>query len=108
MLQQSQGLEEWGQARWQEYLISLQWLYEHQPNGNEDLLLDTMNRIRATGLDWNAVFDPANFPTGPTENTNPPFGIISVHGVNIAEALKASAVAYRFNGNQSGESFPSL
>lgn len=104
MLQQNQGLEEWGQARWYEYVVSLQWLYENHPNGNENLLMDTMNRIRSTGLDWNAVFDPSNFPTGPTENINPPFGIISVHGVNVAEALKAGAVAFRFSSNQSGKS----
>lgn len=78
MLKDEQGLEEWGQVRWHEYAITLQWyslfqwllirpgfltffffcrLYDYHPNGNEEMLIDTMKLLRSTGQDWALVFD---------------------------------------------------
>jgi hypothetical protein len=56
MIQSGKGLEEWGEARYGDYVIVLQWLYDHYPNGNEDTLLDMMARLRQTGLPWEIVY----------------------------------------------------
>ncbi|KAF9075009.1 hypothetical protein BDP27DRAFT_1359207 [Rhodocollybia butyracea] len=83
MIKNNEGLDEWSEARWQDFVITLQWLYDFHPDGNEDLLLDTMLQLKSTGLPWELVFDP------------------QWHGVNIAESLKAFPAAYRFTHNQS-------
>ncbi|KIJ65204.1 hypothetical protein HYDPIDRAFT_88757 [Hydnomerulius pinastri MD-312] len=99
------GLEPWGQARWEEFVITLQWyhhgLYENYPDGNEELLLSMMPLLRKSGINWNDVFSEQYFPTGPTENlTNPFNNTLVCHGVNIAEGVKAAAVGYRFTHDQ--------
>ncbi|KAF5343072.1 hypothetical protein D9758_011159 [Tetrapyrgos nigripes] len=102
----AQGVEEWGQARWHDFVITLQWLYDFHPNGNEDLLMDTMHMLRSTGLPWEVMFSPEVFiktPTGGPDD-NPPLGYIRAwHGVNVAEAFKALPATYRFTHNQSGQ-----
>ena len=79
MLQNNgQGLEQWGKARWKEFVIVLQWyahrpdptdwykylminfdrLYDFYPNGQEEMLLNMMRTLKATGVSWDAVFAP--------------------------------------------------
>ena len=78
MLQNNgEGLEDWGKARWEEFVIVLQWcvcvkpsflhsrcqtnvhrLYEFYPNGQEDTLLSMMQTLKATGDPWDAIFAP--------------------------------------------------
>ncbi|KAE9405566.1 hypothetical protein BT96DRAFT_934810 [Gymnopus androsaceus JB14] len=57
-------------------------LYDFYPNGNEDLLLDTMKQLKYTGVPWEEVFES------------------QWHGVNMAEGLKALPATYRFTHNQ--------
>lgn len=78
MLHNGEGLEEWGQSRWEEFVLNLQWwvysrplatfrltclvhfthdrLYENYPNGQEDLLLDMMQKLKSTGSPWEDIF----------------------------------------------------
>ena len=56
MLANNQGLEVWGQNRWAEFALTLQWLYDNHPNGQEGLLMDTMIRLRASGHKWEQIF----------------------------------------------------
>jgi hypothetical protein len=73
MLKTADGLEPWGQVRWMEFAIALQWfvvlalhflanssnlirLYEYHPQGNEDMLMETMHLLQQTGQDWSNVF----------------------------------------------------
>ncbi|KAF8313595.1 hypothetical protein DL93DRAFT_2167719 [Clavulina sp. PMI_390] len=96
MLQNGQGLNDggWGAIRWQEFALSLQWLYDNHPNGNEALLLNTMNAAKSTGGDWNSIFATGNFPTTAVTDLQQKW-----HGVNIAEGLHAAAVSYRMTGS---------
>ncbi|EEB92486.1 hypothetical protein MPER_08995 [Moniliophthora perniciosa FA553] len=78
-------------------------LYEFHPNGKEQLLLDTMNKLKQSGFDWERVFSEEFFPkTSAWGLPNPFKAAIVWHGVNVAEALKAGAVAYRFTHNETG------
>ncbi|KZP19801.1 hypothetical protein FIBSPDRAFT_862288 [Athelia psychrophila] len=90
------GIEEWGAARWQDYTLVLQWLYDEHANGQEAMLLDTMQLLKASGMDWTSVFSAANFPTGDVGSD----GTIENHGVNLGQALKSEAVGYRFTQSQ--------
>jgi hypothetical protein len=75
-------------------------LYENYPNGQQAMLLDTMHLLRTTGVDWVSAFSPSNFPTDsvPASAAN-----TLNHGVNLGQALKAEAVAWRFSQNQSDQ-----
>ncbi|KAK7060778.1 hypothetical protein VNI00_000510 [Paramarasmius palmivorus] len=91
----------WGDARWFEFAISLQWLYEFHPNDKEEVLLDTMEKLKTAGFDWERVFSEELFPKTSAWGMPNPFNTRLVwHGVNVAEALKAGAVAYRFTHNE--------
>ncbi|PPQ92505.1 hypothetical protein CVT25_010338 [Psilocybe cyanescens] len=86
MLHAGQGVEAWTQTRWEDFVIVLQWLYDNYPNGKEDLLIDTMEQLKYTGVPWEK--NPFNLP-------------LTWHGVNMAEGLKALPSTYRFTHNQS-------
>ncbi|KAH7910483.1 hypothetical protein BJ138DRAFT_100732 [Hygrophoropsis aurantiaca] len=100
MLKNGTGFEPWTQTRWGDFVIALEWLYENYPNGNEDLLLSTMELIQENGVRWSEVFQPQYFPKTATENlTNPFNNVLTWHGVNFAEGLKAPAASYRYTHN---------
>lgn len=104
MLKNGEGLNDggWAKTRWEDFVITLQWLYDNHPDGNEDLLLETMKLLKWTGDPWEEVFSAQYFPTGPTEDLQNPFDLPLVwHGVNMAEGLKALPATYRFTHNQS-------
>ncbi|KAF9062646.1 hypothetical protein BDP27DRAFT_1385106 [Rhodocollybia butyracea] len=99
MLHNGEGVEAWTQTRWEDFVMTLQWLYDFHPNGNEALLLDTMLQLKYTGVPWEKVFESQYFPTTATDHLQNPLGFW--HGVNMAEGLKALPATYRFTHNQS-------
>ncbi|THH00625.1 hypothetical protein EW026_g1931 [Hermanssonia centrifuga] len=105
MLHNGEGLEDWTNTRWEDFVITLQWLYDFHPDGQEDLLIDTMKMLKYTGDPWEDVFSPEYFPHTAVENLQNPFNVLTWHGVNMAEGLKALPSTYRFTHNQSGKPF---
>ncbi|THV00262.1 hypothetical protein K435DRAFT_934582 [Dendrothele bispora CBS 962.96] len=102
MLRKGEGVDKWAATRWEDFVLVLQWLHDYHPRGQEELLVDTMVRLKWTGVPWEKVFSEEYFPTGPVENLTNPFGMeLSWHGVNMAEGLKALPATYRFTHNQS-------
>jgi len=101
MLHEAQGLEDWTRTRWEDFVIVLQWLHDFYPDGQEDVLIDTMKMLKWTGDPWQQVFAEANFPKGPVEHISNPFPVLTWHGVNVAEGLKALPSTFRFTHNQS-------
>ncbi|KAJ8080065.1 hypothetical protein PM082_016892 [Marasmius tenuissimus] len=85
-------------VRWEELVYSLQWLYDNYPNGQESMLLETMQLVRNQGFSWkNDWYQDGTFPkTAITTGFN-----MQTHGVNNAEAMKSEALAFRFTGDQS-------
>ncbi|KAE9385764.1 hypothetical protein BT96DRAFT_1026488, partial [Gymnopus androsaceus JB14] len=101
MLRNGEGVDKWAATRWEDFVIVLQWLHDFHPRGEEELLVDTMKRLKWSGVPWERVFSEEFFPTGPVENLTNPFGMeLSWHGVNMAEGLKALPATYRFTHNQ--------
>ncbi|KAF8062243.1 hypothetical protein FPV67DRAFT_262778 [Lyophyllum atratum] len=102
MLKAGQGVEAWAATRWEDFVMALQWLYDFHPNGQEALLMDTMQRLKWSGVPWEKVFSKQYFPTTAVEHTPNPFNLpLTWHGVNMAEGLKALPATYRFTRNQS-------
>ncbi|KAI0358002.1 hypothetical protein OH77DRAFT_1580683 [Trametes cingulata] len=101
MLHNGEGLEDWTRTRWEDFVMTLQWLYDFHPEGKEDLLIDTMKMLKYTGDPWEEVFKEEYFPKVAVENLRNPFPVLTWHGVNMAEGLKALPATYRFTHNQS-------
>jgi len=96
-------LKDWGRFRWQDEVLSIVWLYNRTGEG---WLLDLAALLKHQGFDWQGLF--ADYPfrdkmtkaaLGMDEPDVPgeaPRGLrdlaLSAHGVNNAQALKASPV----------------
>ncbi|KIY73670.1 hypothetical protein CYLTODRAFT_416702 [Cylindrobasidium torrendii FP15055 ss-10] len=101
MVKAGEGLEIWTNTRWEDFVMTLQWLYDYHPNGNEELLLDTMKWMKWTGDPWEQIWQEEIFPTTEVDNIENPTGyVLTWHGVNMAEGLKALPATYRFTSNQ--------
>lgn len=96
-------LRDWGRSRWQDEVVSVIWLYNRTGDAR---LLELARLLKQQGYDWQALFGP-NYPyraktikaevgldkTGAEGTAN---GLAdhaqTLHGVNNAQALKASPV----------------
>ena len=107
MLIEKVGFDQiWGRVRFQDMLISLQWLYENYPEANQEVLLETMYLLKARGLDWSSYWTEGSFiykdldtVKHPITDRSPLFPF--THGVNAAQGLKTGATLYRFTRNES-------
>ena len=62
MLVENIGLTQfWGRVRFPDMLISLQWLYEQYPLGNQKVILDTMSLLESRGFDWSSYWTEDKF-----------------------------------------------
>ncbi|KAJ7072743.1 hypothetical protein C8F01DRAFT_1105077 [Mycena amicta] len=100
MLKAGVGTDAWAATRWEDFVVTLQWLYDNHPNGQEELLLDTMQESKWSGIPWELVFSETYFPKIEAEKLENPFPELSWHGVNMAEGLKGLPATYRFTHNQ--------
>ncbi len=93
-------LSSWGKYRWQDEAFAVEWLFERT---RDPKLLSLVALLQTQGYDWKAEF--ANFPfTQPTPyrfRVNEfPDEAMQRHGVNNAQALKVSAVRFRYSGDK--------
>ncbi|HEY4354976.1 MAG TPA: beta-L-arabinofuranosidase domain-containing protein [Acidobacteriaceae bacterium] len=103
MAMPSRPLRDWGQYRWQDEALIVEWLYDrtHDPK-----LLALFDLLQTQGYDWTAGF--ADFkhtaPTTPAAldsgaiGGNKPLGM-QTHGVNNGQAIKVAPVQYRRNSS---------
>ena len=91
MLVANQGfIEFWGQVRYQDMLIALQWLHENAPSNDSQLLFDTMDLLRQRGRDWADYYQQGTYIIKDLDLVQPAIGGDSytypwVHGVNVAQ-----------------------
>ena len=83
-------LEYWGEVRYQDMIISLQWLHENTPANNTQLLFDTMRLLRLRGRDWADYYDVGNYMFDDLDTMKPVVTAWSysypwVHGVNVGQ-----------------------
>jgi hypothetical protein len=86
----------WSAARWQDLVLTVHWLLEFHPSGQEQLLWDLAELLHQQGFDWEEWFGGPDFPTGPVVSLS-----MFTHGVNNGQAIKSGAVWYRQSGNHS-------
>ncbi len=80
----------WSAARWQDLALTVHWMLENHPAGQEQMLWDLAEQLKLQGLDWKGWYGNSTFPTkavGPTT--------LYTHGVNNGMAYKSEAVWYR-------------
>jgi len=93
-------LRDWGRMRWQDELLSVLWLYQRT---RDPRLLDLAQLLKQQGYDWQAAFARFHFTQKvDAEALRKQAGDggdvfmedigLQVHGVNNAQALKASPV----------------
>lgn len=51
----------WGRVRSQDMMITLQWLFEHHPENQSQLLLDNMQSLHEQGLNWEDWYNQAAY-----------------------------------------------
>ncbi|HKT26739.1 beta-L-arabinofuranosidase domain-containing protein [Dyella sp.] len=92
-------LRDWGRMRWQDELVSVLWLYQRT---RDPKLLELAQLLRQQGYDWQGAFahfrftqkvdaDALRKQAGGADAFMEDLGL-QVHGVNNAQALKASPV----------------
>jgi hypothetical protein len=79
----------WGRVRVGDMLLTMQWLYEHDEDGEQSRkLLETMDMLRKTSLDWAEWYTTDRYIFGdlndlPDSRVLPWFAY--EHGVNVAQ-----------------------
>ncbi|KAJ6513379.1 hypothetical protein C8R45DRAFT_1068356 [Mycena sanguinolenta] len=86
------GIEEWGLSRWQDGSLVIEWMLDVHPNDNEAMYLKMLQLLRYGGAPWKEYFTAGVFPTTALNQVE-----IMGHGVNVGQAIKSEAVAYRYS-----------
>ena len=77
----------WSGARWQDFVLSVHWMLENSPMGQEQLLWDLAELAHQQGFDWKGFYGNDTFPTDAVGSTT-----LYTHGVNNGMAYKSEAV----------------
>jgi hypothetical protein len=89
----------WGRVRVGDMLLTIQWLYEHDEDGEQgQVLLKTMEMLRKSSLDWAEWYTPERYIFGdlndlPDSKVKPWFAY--EHGVNVAQGELLYMSLYR-------------
>ncbi|KAK4496684.1 hypothetical protein PRZ48_012666 [Zasmidium cellare] len=95
----------WFLSRVAEMIVSLQWLYEKHPRESElTKVWENMEMLHKFGYKWEDWFAESSYAFGdlydlPESVTDNNFQFL--HGVNVGEGLKATAVIRRYTHNDS-------
>lgn len=91
MLLKGIGMDQiWGQVRFPDMIMVLQWLYEYHPGNNTQVLLETMFLLQRHGKDWTSYWTESDFLFRDLDLLQPPITADSplfpfAHGVNAVQ-----------------------
>ena len=77
----------WSGARWYDLVLTVHWMLQNHPSGEEQMLWDLAELLHEQGFDWKGWFGGDEFPKGAVSNTT-----FYTHGVNNGQAIKSEAV----------------
>lgn len=96
------GDTDWGRVRHQDMLITLQWLYEHHPGGQGEVLLENMKMLHDGGWRWEDWYNQAAyFGQGMDKDLNTLDSNLTdenyayEHGVNVGQGESLTSVGSR-------------
>eukprot|EP01118_Nematostelium_gracile_P018429 TRINITY_DN8182_c0_g2_i3.p1 TRINITY_DN8182_c0_g2~~TRINITY_DN8182_c0_g2_i3.p1 ORF type:complete len:660 (+),score=134.27 TRINITY_DN8182_c0_g2_i3:63-1982(+) len=92
-LLQKNPLTSWASYRWQDLVKIIWWLYDNHPQGQQEFLIEMAIMVQQQGFDWASFYTSSDFPLS-FNYTNIGY---ETHGVNNGQAIKSSAVWYRFS-----------
>lgn len=101
MLANNKGLHEiWGRVRYADMMICLQWLHEHHPREDAEILLETMHLLRKRGFSWSDYYDESKFIFRDLDEINPPItadhpDFPYVHAVNAGQGECIGDVSFQ-------------
>ena len=102
MLIDGKGFQEfWGEVRYPDMIITLQWLYENHPRNDSQVVLETMYLLKTRGFDWTEYWTNSSYLFADLDTIKPPIRGDSYryrysHAVNVGQGLPAGATLYRF------------
>ncbi|KAH8705298.1 hypothetical protein BGW36DRAFT_421860 [Talaromyces proteolyticus] len=93
--------DQWGRSRAADMILGLQWLYEHDPRGDAQIIFDCMDLLYEKANNWSSWYTDGEYikqdlDTVPVNITQYYFPF--EHGVNVGQGLKFGAVIRRFTG----------
>lgn len=96
--------DQWGRSRAADMILGLQWLVEHDPRNDTDILFNSMNLLFEKSNNWadwyvDGVYIKQDLDTVSVDITNAEYAF--EHGVNVGQGYKFGAVVRRFNGDDS-------
>lgn len=94
----------WFRSRSPDLVVSLQWLLDHHPGDQTDLLKENIDMIYQYSFKWEGWYTEQSYIKDdlnkvPDSVAGPQWPFL--HGVTVAEALKYAAVFRRSTGNES-------
>ena len=82
--------------RWQDFVVSIHWLLDYHPSGQEQFLWDLAELVYQQGFKWKDYYGGSEFPKNSVSSMN-----LMNHGVNNGMAIKSGGVWFRQSHNQS-------
>ena len=76
----------WSAARWQDLVLSIHWMLDNSPMGQEQMLWDFAELVHKQGFDWKGFYQD-NFPTKAVDKAT-----LFTHRVNNGQAIKSEGV----------------
>ena len=107
MLADGRGFQDfWGEVRYPDMLVVLQWLYEKHPQNKSHVTIETMYQLKERGFNWPMYWTESNYIFADLDTVQPPIRGDSYryrhsHSVNVGQGLSAGAALYRFTKNES-------
>lgn len=89
----------WFFVRYHDFIVNLHWLYDNEPRGNQQFILDVIEMLGHVGGNWKYYYR-CQFPTTAMYT----FDYFD-HGVNNAQGAKSSAVDWRVSQDQDDINF---
>ncbi len=83
-------------VRWQDFVVSIHWLLDNHPSGQEQFLWDLAELVYQQGFKWKDYYGGSGFPNDSVSSMN-----LMNHGVNNGMAIKSGGVWFRQSHSQS-------
>jgi Beta-L-arabinofuranosidase, GH127 len=96
--------DQWPRARAADMMVSLQWMYEHDPRNDTNVLFGCMDLLYEKASNWSSWYVDGVYIKGDLDYVSlniTDYYYPYEHGVNVGQGYKFGAVVSRFTGDES-------